>query len=95
MTDEMLALARANAVRAGVTNVEFHRGQIESLPLPDAAVDVVLSNCVVNLSPDKPAVLAEAIEDALAPFGVRHVDMPVTPARVWEAMQRKWTEPSQ
>ena len=59
MTDEMLALARANAVTAGAENVEFVRGVIEDLPLPDAAVDVVISNCVVNLSPDKPAVLSE------------------------------------
>ena len=59
MTDEMLALARANAATAGAENVEFVRGVIEDLPLPDAAVDVVISNCVVNLSPDKPAVLSE------------------------------------
>jgi SAM-dependent methyltransferase len=59
MTDEMLDLARANAVRAGATNVEFHKGTIEDLPLDDASVDVVISNCVVNLSPDKPAVLGE------------------------------------
>ena len=60
MTEEMLDLARRNAAEAGVTNVEFLRGQIEGIPLPDAAVDVIISNCVVNLSPDKPAVLAEA-----------------------------------
>ncbi|WP_309133784.1 arsenite methyltransferase [Cellulomonas sp.] len=60
MTDEMLALARANAAEARATNVAFHRGTIEDLPLPDACVDVVVSNCVVNLSPDKDAVLAEA-----------------------------------
>ena len=59
MTDEMLRLARANAASAGVENVEFMRGVIEDLPLPDAAVDVVISNCVVNLSSDKPAALAE------------------------------------
>ncbi|HEY3545995.1 MAG TPA: arsenite methyltransferase [Propionicimonas sp.] len=59
MTDEMLALARANAAKAGATNVEFLKGTIEDLPLPDAAVDVVISNCVVNLSTDKPSVLAE------------------------------------
>lgn len=68
MTDEMLALARANAERAGATNVEFRRGTIEDLPLDDASVDVVISNCVVNLSPDKPAVLAEAFR-VLAPGG--------------------------
>lgn len=59
MTPEMLTLARRNAAEAGVTNVEFLEGRIESVPLPDAAVDVVLSNCVVNLSVDKPTVLAE------------------------------------
>ncbi|HEV7656583.1 MAG TPA: arsenite methyltransferase [Mycobacteriales bacterium] len=68
MTDEMLALARANAERAGVGNVEFLRGPIEAIPLPDAAVDVVISNCVVNLSEDKPAVLAEMFR-VLAPGG--------------------------
>jgi SAM-dependent methyltransferase len=59
MTDEMLDLARRNAAEAAATNVEFLKGQIEAVPLPDATVDVVISNCVVNLSTDKPAVLAE------------------------------------
>src|SRR6266566_6226759 len=59
MTDEMLALARANAEKAGATNVEFLRGNIEAIPLPAAAVDVVISNCVINLSDDKPAVFRE------------------------------------
>lgn len=59
MTDEMLELARANAAKAGATNVEFLKGTIEDVPLPDGAVDVVISNCVINLSTDKPAVLAE------------------------------------
>jgi SAM-dependent methyltransferase len=59
MTEEMLELARANAARAAAVNVEFRKGQIEDLPLPDASVDVVISNCVINLSVDKPAVLAE------------------------------------
>jgi len=68
MTDEMLDLARANAAKAGASNVEFRRGTIEDLPLDDAAVDVVISNCVVNLSPDKPAVLAEAFR-VLVPGG--------------------------
>lgn len=68
MTDEMLALARANAARAGARNVEFRKGAIEQLPLDEATVDVVISNCVVNLSPDKPAVLAEAFR-VLAPGG--------------------------
>jgi arsenite methyltransferase len=60
MTDEMLALARANQARAGVTNVEFLKGDIESIPLPDASVDVIISNCVINLAADKAAVLREA-----------------------------------
>ena len=59
MTDDMLALARANTAKAGATNVEFVKGEIEALPIPDASVDVVISNCVINLSVDKPAVLAE------------------------------------
>ena len=59
MTPEMLALARRNATEAGATNVEFLEGQIEHVPLPDASVDVIISNCVINLSPDKPTVFAE------------------------------------
>ena len=59
MTVEMLELARANAAQAAATNVEFLEGQIEAIPLEDASVDVVISNCVINLSTDKPAVLAE------------------------------------
>ncbi len=59
MTEEMLSLARANAAKAGASNVEFLSGTIEQIPLPDASVDVVISNCVINLSVDKPAVLAE------------------------------------
>jgi ubiquinone/menaquinone biosynthesis C-methylase UbiE len=60
MTDEMLELARANAAEAGVENVEFLKGYLEQLPLEDASVDVVISNCVINLSGDKPTVLREA-----------------------------------
>ena len=60
MTAEMLELARANQATAGVTNAEFLEGRIEAVPLPDASVDVVLSNCVINLSADKAAVFAEA-----------------------------------
>ena len=68
MTDEMLALARANAAEAGVDNVEFIRGTIESIPLPAASIDVVISNCVINLAADKGAVLAE-IARVLRPGG--------------------------
>jgi SAM-dependent methyltransferase len=60
MTDEMLALARENQRKAGVDNVEWLRGEIEAIPLPAESVDVVISNCVINLSGDKPRVLAEA-----------------------------------
>ena len=60
MTDEMLELARANAAEAGVANVEFVKGYLEEIPLPDGSVDVVISNCVINLAGDKPRVLAEA-----------------------------------
>ena len=68
MTVEMLELARANAARAGVGNVEFREGTIEDLPFDDAGFDVVISNCVVNLSTDKPAVLAETFR-VLVPGG--------------------------
>jgi SAM-dependent methyltransferase len=68
MTDEMLALARENQLRAGVENVEFLKGEIEHIPLPDASVDVIISNCVINLSADKDRVLAEAFR-VLRPGG--------------------------
>ena len=68
MTDEMLALARTNAAAAGVTNVEFLKGQIEAIPLPAGSVDVVISNCVINLAADKPAVFRE-IARVLRPGG--------------------------
>ena len=68
MTDEMLTLARDNAAKSGATNVEFLQGYIEAIPLPEASVDVVISNCVINLSTDKPAVIAE-IARVLRPGG--------------------------
>ena len=68
MTDEMLALARENQKKAGATNVEFLKGTIESIPLPDNSVDVIISNCVINLSSDKDAVLREAFR-VLKPGG--------------------------
>ncbi len=68
MTDEMLSLANANKQKAGVENVEFLRGEIEKIPLPDNSVDVIISNCVINLSADKDAVLREAFR-VLKPGG--------------------------
>ena len=68
MTDDMLALARENQRKAGATNVEFLKGTIEAVPLPDNSVDVVISNCVINLSPDKDMVLREAFR-VLKPGG--------------------------
>src|SRR3954471_24863200 len=68
MTDDMLALANANKAKAGVENVEFLKGQIESIPLPDNSVDVIISNCVINLSANKDRVLAEAFR-VLKPGG--------------------------
>src|ERR1700721_571040 len=68
MTDEMLALARENQRKAGVDNIEFLKGEIEHIPLPDNSVDVVISNCVINLSADKDQVLREAFR-VLKPGG--------------------------
>ena len=68
MTDEMLALAEENKTSSGLTNVEFLRGEIEDIPLPDASVDVIISNCVINLSTDKHRALAEAFR-VLRPGG--------------------------
>jgi arsenite methyltransferase len=68
MTDEMLTLARRNVAQAGAANAEFLRGHIEAIPLPDGAVDVIISNCVINLSGDKPAVFAESFR-VLRPGG--------------------------
>ena len=68
MTEEMLELARSNAAQAGATNVEFVKGTIEEIPLPDSSIDVVISNCVINLSVDKPKVLTEMFR-VLTPGG--------------------------
>ena len=86
MTPEMLTLARRNATEAGATNVEFLEGQIEHVPLPDASVDVIISNCVINLSPDKPAVFAEMYR-VLRPGGHFCVSDIVLEGRLPEAVR--------
>ena len=84
MTDEMLALAQRNAAEVGATNVEFLRGHIESIPMPAASVDVVISNCVINLAADKPAVFRE-IARVLRPGGRMGVTDIVADDRLSEA----------
>jgi arsenite methyltransferase len=93
MTEEMLELARANAAEAGVSNVEFLEGYLEEIPLPDASVDVVISNCVINLAADKRKVLAEAAR-VLRPggrFAISDVIADPDMDRATREDMRQWT----
>ena len=93
MTDEMLDLARAHAAEAGIENVEFVKGYIEDIPLPDSCVDVVISNCVINLSADKGEVLRE-VARVLRPggrFAVSDVIADADMAEATRADMHQWT----
>ena len=88
MTDDMLALARENQRKSGIANVEFLKGEIEQIPLPDNSVDVIISNCVINLSADKDRVLAEAFRVLEARRPVRRVRRRRARSDIPEAVRR-------
>ena len=91
MTPDMLALARGNAARLGVSNVEFRQGEMEAMPLAEATVDVIISNCVINLSPDKDVVFREAFR-VLRPGGRFSVSDTVAAQPLPDAMRKNLTE---
>ena len=92
MSEEMLELARTNAAEAGADNVEFLFGYLEDIPLPDASIDVVISNCVINLSPDKPAVFAEMARVLRSGGRISISDVVTDDSVMPDTSGRRWAE---